>query len=109
MQQCCKVSVLAESVAERQKENKEEKKAQPNLYTMHTKCVITIPKNVQLTHSTCGETHDELLGLIGDDDLQQMKPSLSLLNMMLSSLMILKDKSKEEKMAAPHRNSMPSI
>ena len=46
MQQCCNVSVLAESVAKRQKEDKEEKKAQPNLYTIHVKCVITIPKDV---------------------------------------------------------------
>ena len=46
----------------------------------------------------------EVLGLIGDNDLQQMKPLLSLLNKMLSSLMmILKDKSKEERMAAPCR------
>ena len=43
-------------MAERQEENKEEKKAQSNLYTMHAKCVITIPKNVY-THV---ETHDEL-------------------------------------------------
>ena len=75
MQWHCNVSVPAESVAERQKENKEEKKVQPNLYTMHAMCVITIPKDVQLTHNTCGETHNELLGLIADNGLQQMKPS----------------------------------
>ena len=60
MQWCCNVSVLAESVAESQKENKEEKKVQPNLYTMHAKHVIPIPRNVQLTHNTHGETHNEL-------------------------------------------------
>ena len=36
--------VLAESVAERQEENKEEKKTQSNLYAMHAKHVITIPR-----------------------------------------------------------------
>ena len=40
----------------RQRDKRKEKKAQSNLYTMHAKCVITIPKNVH-TH---GETHDEL-------------------------------------------------
>ena len=64
---------------ERQKEDKEEKKVQQNLYTIHAKHVIPIPKDIQLTHNTCGETHNELLGLIGDDDPQQMKPSLPLL------------------------------
>ena len=28
------------------RKTKEEKKAQPNLYTIHAKCVITIPKDV---------------------------------------------------------------
>ena len=77
------MSVLAESVAEKkegQKEDKEEKKVQQHLYTIHAKHVIAMPKDAQLTHNTHGETHDELLGLSGDDDLQQMKPSLPLLN-----------------------------
>ena len=64
------------------KEDKEEKKAQPNIYTIHAKHVITIPKDVQLTCNTHGETHDELLGLSGDNDLQQMKPLLPLLQAM---------------------------
>ena len=70
MQWCCNVLVLAESMAKRQKEDKENKKAQPNLYTIHAKHVITIPKDAQLTHNTCGEKHNELLGLSGDKDLQ---------------------------------------
>ena len=49
------VSSGTESMAKRQKENKEEKKVQPNLYTMHAKCVITIPKDVQLTPNTHGK------------------------------------------------------
>ena len=65
---------------ERQKEDKEEKKVQQNLYTIHAKCVIAISKDAQLTPNTHGETHDELLGLSGDDDLQHMKPYLPLLN-----------------------------
>ena len=65
---------------ERQEENKEEKKVQQNLYAIHAKSVIAIPKLAQLTRNTHGETHNELLGLSGDDDLQQMKPSLPLLN-----------------------------
>ena len=70
MQQCCNVLVLAESMEKRQKEDKEEKKAQLNLCTIHAKCVITIPK-----------------------DLQQMKPSLPLLNEMPPLWMMrLKDK-----------------
>ena len=61
MQQCYNILVLAESMAERQKENKEEKEGavQP-LYNMHAKHVITIPKDIQLTRNTHGETHDEL-------------------------------------------------
>ena len=43
-QQCCNVSVPAESVAKRQKEDKEEKKVLPNLYAIHAKCVIIIPR-----------------------------------------------------------------
>ena len=43
-QQCGNVSVLAESVVKRQKEDKEEKKTPPYLCTIHAKCVITIPR-----------------------------------------------------------------
>ena len=67
---------------ERQQEDKEEKKLQQNPYTIHAKCVIPIPKDVQLTCNTCGETHDELLGWSGDNNHQQMKPSLPLLKEM---------------------------
>ena len=59
---------------ERQKEDKEEKKVQQNLYTIHDKSVIAMPKDAQLTHNTHGETHNELLGLSGESNLQQMKP-----------------------------------
>ena len=62
-------------MAKRQKENKEEKKVQPILYTMHAKCVITIPNDVQLTCNNHGKdlvTHPKpkmkLLGLIVDND-----------------------------------------
>ena len=93
MQQCCNMSIPAESMAKRQKEDKEENKAQPNIYTIHAKHVITIPKDVQLTHNTHGETHDELLGLSGDGDLLQMKPSLPLWQAMPPLWMMrLKDK-----------------
>ena len=51
--------VLAEFMAERQEENKEEKKAQSNLYAIHAKHVITIPKDVQLTGNTHGESHNK--------------------------------------------------
>ena len=38
-----------------QSAEKEEKKVQPNLYAMHAKCVIIIPKDIQLAHNTSGK------------------------------------------------------
>ena len=91
-------------MAKRQNKDKEEKKAQPNLYTIHAKHVITIPKDAQLTCNTCGENHDELLGLSGDEDLQQMKPSLPLLNETTAIMDDdIKGQSIEENTTAPHR------
>ena len=96
------------SMAERQKEGKEERR---HVQPLHHACQAchnhTQECTVDLQYN--GETKHELLGLIGEDDSQQMKPSLSLLNVMSSSLrMILKDKSKEDS-SIIQRNSMPSI
>ena len=72
MQQCCNVSVLAQSLwQERQKENTEVKKLQPNLCTIHAKHVITIPKDVQLAHNTHGKelsSADETTVITSEDD-----------------------------------------
>ena len=65
-----------------------------------------------MTHKTHGETHDKLLGLRGGNDLQQMKPSLSLLNMTSSSWMmrLMDNNLKEEKDdGTTQMNSMLSI
>ena len=53
------------------KENTEEMKVQPNLYTIHAKCVITIPKDIQLAHNTCGKelsSADETTVITSEDD-----------------------------------------
>ena len=58
-----------------QSAEKEEKKVQPNLYAMHAKCVIIIPRDIQLACNIYGKdliahpkTRHELLSLIVDDD-----------------------------------------
>ena len=61
------------------------------------------PKDVELTCNTHGETHDKLLGLRGGNHLQQMKPSLSLLNTSSSWMMRLMDNNTTQ------MNSMLSI
>ena len=81
---------------------KEEKKVQPNLYAMHAKHVIIIPKEIQLTHNTHGKfliAHPKMnyWAWLWMMTIQQMKPSSSLLKMTSSLLMRLKDKSKGEK------------
>ena len=69
------------SMAKKQKENKQEKKVWPNLYAMHAKHVITIPKNIQLTHKRCGwilsppqKPKINHMGWLWAMILQQMKP-----------------------------------
>ena len=82
----------------RQKEDKEEKKVQQHLCTIHAKHTIAMSKNAQPTCNTHGETHDELLGLSGDDDLQQMKPLLPLLSETPPlRMMTLRDKAKKKR------------
>ena len=72
MQQCHIVSVPVQSLwQERQKENILEKKVQANLYTIHAKHVITIPKDVQVAHNTHGKelsSADETTVITSEDD-----------------------------------------
>ena len=58
-------------MARETKRKQEEKKVQPNLYTIHAKHVITIPKDVQLAHNTHGKelsSADESTIITSEDD-----------------------------------------
>ena len=77
------MSVLVESVAERETKGRQRRK-EVTAKSLHHTCqtIIPIPNDVQLTQNTHGETHDELLGLSGDNDHQQIKTLLPLLKEM---------------------------
>ena len=53
-----------------QRAEKEEKKVWPNLYAMHAKHVITIPKDIQLTATPADTATDETIIIITDDDIK---------------------------------------
>ena len=61
----------AESVAKRQRENKEEKKVQPKLYTMHAKHVITIPKDIPADETIIITSEDDII--ITDNEIKRQK------------------------------------
>ena len=75
---------------ERQKGNTEEKKVQPNLYTIHARHVITIPKDVQLAQST----HEKELSSVDETTIITSKDDTFI-------MMIWKVKSKGGKMTTP--------
>ena len=85
--------------------DKEEKKVQPNLCTIHAKCVTIIPKDIQLACNISGKdliTHPKpkmnYRAWLWMTTIQQMKPSSSLLKITSSLLIMrLKDKSKRER------------
>ena len=104
------MSVLAQNPRQRDKRKTKKKEGAANLSTIHAKCVITIPKNVQLTHNTHAETHNELLGLIGDDDLQQ----ITIITTSECDVLIIDNEMKGQKQrrkgdCTSQMNSVPSI